>query len=73
MSSGRSSTIACGDWGRIEFIHTTQLPAALAPHLHYDADCRLWRASVDQALRDMKSARRPLDLVDWHAGKELRT
>jgi len=72
MSSGRSNTIACGDWGSIEFIHTTQLPAALASHLHYDTDCRLWRASVSQALRDMKSARRPLDLVDWDAVKELR-
>lgn len=65
MSSGRTSTIDCGRWGKIEFIHTRQKPAGLSQHLSYDTGCRLWRASIAQAIRDMKMTRRNLDLIDW--------
>jgi hypothetical protein len=63
MSSGRSSQIDCGRWGTIEFVHTRQQPAELAEHLQYDARCRLWRATPQQALRDMRATRRNRDLV----------
>lgn len=63
MSSGRSNRIDCGRWGTIEFIHTRQRPAELADHLQYDAGCRLWRATPQQALRDMRATRRSLELV----------
>lgn len=65
MSSGRSSIINCGHWGNIEFIHTSQKPAELVQHLHYDSPCRLWRASTHLALRDMRMTRRNLDLINW--------
>ena len=39
--------------------------------LVYDADCRLWRASVPLALKDMKRARRNRDLIDWDVVNEL--
>jgi hypothetical protein len=39
--------------------------------LTYDPDRRLWRASVRQALRDMKATRRSLELVDDEAAREL--
>lgn len=71
MSSGRSSTVDCGAWGCIEFVRTRQKPDELAQQLHYDASCRLWRATVAQALRDMKATRRNLDLIDWSAAHEL--
>ena len=71
MSSGRSHVVDCGDCGRIEFIHTARRPEALAGELTYDADRRLWRASARQALRDMKSTRRSLDLVDEKAARGL--
>lgn len=71
ISSGRNNIIRCGRWGTIEFIHTRQNPAAVAPDLTYDARCRLWRASTRQALRDMRMARRNLDLVDWSVVNEL--
>lgn len=71
MSSGRSNTISCGAWGTIEFIHTLRTPDSVAPALHYDVRCHLWRASVAQALQDMKATRRSLDLVDWAVAKEL--
>lgn len=71
MSSGRSSTISCGRWGTIEFVHTKQQSQNLVGHLSYDSSCRLWRASPQQALRDMKAARRNMDLIDWSVAREL--
>lgn len=71
MSSGRSSTISCGRWGTIEFVHTRQQPQDLVGQVHYDARCRLWRATPQQALRDMKAARRNMDLIDWSVANEF--
>ncbi len=70
MSSGRSSVIDCGRWGTIEFVHTRQQPAELAENLQYDGRCRLWRASSQQALRDMRATRRNLDLVNGSEADE---
>jgi predicted transcriptional regulator of viral defense system len=71
MSSGRSQVVDCGEFGRIEFVHTEQLPAALADELTYDAERRLWRASTRLALRDLKATRRSRDLLDEEAAREL--
>jgi predicted transcriptional regulator of viral defense system len=71
MSSGRSHIVNCGDYGHIEFVHTEQRPEDLAGELTFDADKHLWRASVRQALRDMKATRRSLDLIDQEAAHEL--
>lgn len=71
MSSGRSSRISCGRWGTIEFVHTRQKPEDLQSHLSYDARCRLWRATAPQALRDMRAAKRDLDLIDWSVVDEF--
>lgn len=71
MSSGRSYRVDCGDFGTIEFIHTKKRPAELLNQLTYDAHCRLWRASVPLALKDMKAAKKSLDLIDWSAVHEL--
>ncbi len=65
LSSGRTHNVDCGRWGTIEFIHTRQTAANLATHLNYDVECRLWRASVAQAVRDMRRHQRNLDLIDW--------
>ncbi len=70
MSSGRSNVIRCGDWGTIEFVHTSQKPDDLNTQLEYDTRSHLWRASVTLALRDMKTARRSLDLIDWSVVNE---
>jgi predicted transcriptional regulator of viral defense system len=71
MSSGRSHVVNCGDHGNIEFVHTAQRPGDVANELSYDADRRLWRASVKQAMRDMKATRRSMDLVDKEVAGEL--
>jgi len=71
MSSGRSHIIDCGRYGHIEFVHTKKLPAAVAKQLRYDPRCRLWRASVALAMKDMKHTKRStLDLIDWEAVHE---
>ncbi len=64
MTSGRSGLVRCGGFGTIEFVHTAKTPARLATDLTWDRDCRLWRASVDLAIADMRATRRPMDLVD---------
>ncbi|MEX2581616.1 MAG: type IV toxin-antitoxin system AbiEi family antitoxin domain-containing protein [Verrucomicrobiales bacterium] len=71
MSSGRSHVVDCGDYGHIDFVHTAQRPDDVAGELVYDPDHRLWRASVRQALRDMKATRRSLELVDEEVLHEL--
>jgi len=71
MSSGRSSVISCGSWGTIEFVHTRQRANDLVGQLHYDVQCRLWRASVSQALRDMRATHRSLGLIDWSVAHEF--
>ena len=71
MSSGRSQVMACGDFGTIEFIHTAKQPADVADQLTYDPRCHLWRADVALALKDMKAARRSLDLIDTEMAGEL--
>ena len=71
MSSGRSNVIHCGDFGRIEFVHTTQKPDDVADRLIYDPTCRLWRAAPSLALRDMRATRRNKDLINWEVAREL--
>jgi hypothetical protein len=69
MTGGRSGLIDCGNWGHIEFIHTKKMPGQLAPFLTYDSRYRLFRADVPLALRDMRSAKRSTDLIDWDAAR----
>ena len=71
MSSGRTTTVSCGAFGTIEFIHTKRRPENLASQLNYDSRCHLWRASVRLALKDMNVTRRNTDLVDMEAVDEL--
>ena len=71
MTSGRSHVVDCGDYGHIEFVHTAQRPEAVGSELTYEHDRRLWRASVRQALRDMKATRRSMELVDEEVAREL--
>lgn len=65
MSSGRSNTISCGNYGTIEFAHTNQKPADIMKSLTYDPLCGMWRASIELAIRDMKATHRNTDLIDW--------
>lgn len=55
----------------IEFVHTAQRPDDVSGELTYDPNRCLWRASVRQALRDMRATRRSMELVDEEAAREL--
>ncbi|NOX25382.1 MAG: hypothetical protein GXP59_04595 [Deltaproteobacteria bacterium] len=66
MSSGRSNIVDCHEYGHIEFIHTKKRPTNLSQDISYDPISHLWRASVDLAIRDMRSTKRStMDLIDW--------
>ena len=71
VSSGRRNTMRCGKWGTIEFVHTSRKPSELRDNLTYDARCRMWRASVSLAMRDMRLTHRTMDLVNKEAADEL--
>ncbi len=72
MSSGRSHVVNCGDYGRIEFVHTAQCPNDVAGELSWDREKHLWRASVKQAWRDLRTTRRPSqDLIDEEVLREF--
>lgn len=71
MSSGRSNIISCGTFGTIEFVHTNQNPTSIMDQLSYDENCKLWRANVVLALRDMKVARRDINLINWDIAHEF--
>lgn len=71
MSAGRSSEISCGKWGTIEFVRTRQKPKDLVGKITYDAPNHLWRASLSQAMRDMRATHRNTDLIDWSVVNEF--
>ena len=58
MTTGRSGVINCGRFGRIEFTHTKKSPASFGHLLIYDFRYRLWRASTQLALQDLRSVGR---------------
>jgi hypothetical protein len=86
MTGGRSGIIPCGIRksgtfapagpgggfrGSIEYIHTKKRFEDVEPFLTYDRRYRLWRASERLALKDMRAAKRPMDLIDQGAAHEL--
>ena len=71
MSSGRSTTISCGEFGTIEFVHTARKPKDLMKNLVYDSKCGLWKADKHLAIKDIKRTQRSLDLIDWDIVNEF--
>ncbi len=64
MSSGRSNKIPCGNFGTIEFIHTSCKPTEIMDRLIYDETHRLWRANPKLAFEDMKKTHRDCSLIN---------
>ena len=71
MSSGRSHVVRCGYYGRIEFVHTEQRAGDLVGRLSYDRERRLWIASAQQAMRDLRVTGRSRELVNEEVLGEL--
>ena len=55
----------------LEFVHRAQRPKDVSGELTYDAERHPWRASVRQALRNMKATRRSMELVNEQVAREL--
>lgn len=64
MSSGRSNKIPCGNYGTIEFIHTSRRPTEIMDKITYDENHRLWRANPKLAFEDMKKTCRDCGLIN---------
>jgi len=64
MTSGRSQVFTLAGVGVIEFTHTKKNMDALAPHLTWDQDKEIFRASPAFALKELKRVGRNLDLVE---------
>jgi len=71
MTSGRSHVVDCGDFGRIEFVHTEQRANDLEGRIFYNPARRLWTATVELAMRDVRRTRRNLDLINEEVLHEL--
>lgn len=71
MTTGRRGVIGCGRFGSVEFIHTEKQPEKTMPELHLDRTTGMFWASPELALRDMKNARRPLDLADTNLARQV--
>ena len=72
MTTGRSGTIACGQVGTIEFVHTAKDFVKISENLFIDPNAKMLKATPLQAYRDMVDAKRTtLDLIDESEKKEL--
>lgn len=69
VTKGRSGIINCGKFGSIEFVHTQKRIENISNELVLDPRYGMFRASVKQALIDMKDTKRPFDLV---SSKDLK-
>jgi hypothetical protein len=70
ITTGRSGIINCGRFGTIEFVHTQKKVEHISQELTLDTRYGILRASVKQALIDMKDAKRPFDLVNMENQNE---
>lgn len=53
VSTGRTATVECGDFGMIEFLHSQRSLTDLQGRVSYDPRCRLFRADNALARHDM--------------------
>lgn len=70
ITKGRSGIINCGRFGSIEFVHTQKQIELISQELMLDTRYGMLRASVKQALVDMKDTKRPFDLVNSEVESE---
>lgn len=63
VTKGRSGTFKT-PYGVIEFTHTEQPLSRLAPHLQFDPDIKMYRATTVQAQTDLQHCRRNQHMLD---------
>ena len=63
ITKGRSDTFET-PYGVIELIHTKKAIDTLVPHLYFDAEIKMYRASTEQAKADLRHCRRNLHMLE---------
>ena len=63
ITKGRSGTFAT-PYGVIEFIHTKKSVHQIAPNLYFDPDIKMYRATSEQAIADLKHCNRNLHMLE---------
>ena len=72
MTTGRSGTINCGNFGTIEFVHTAKDFTKISENLFIDSKAKMLKANPIQAYTDIVDAKRTtLDLINKTEMKEL--
>lgn len=63
VTKGRSGTFAT-PYGVIELTHTKKPIAQIAPNLYFDPDVKMYRATTEQAIADLKHCQRNLHMLE---------
>ncbi|MFN3162855.1 MAG: type IV toxin-antitoxin system AbiEi family antitoxin [Pseudohongiellaceae bacterium] len=63
ITKGRSGTFST-PYGVIEFTHTKKPIDHLAPNLYFDPDIKMYRATTEQAIADLKHCHRNLHMLE---------
>ncbi|WP_370298055.1 type IV toxin-antitoxin system AbiEi family antitoxin [Rheinheimera baltica] len=63
MTKGRSGTFFT-PYGIIEFVHTKKPLSKIAPNLYFDPEVSMYRATVEQAIADLKSCNRNIHMLE---------
>ncbi len=63
MTKGRSGTFTT-PYGTIEFTHTKKPVSEIMPNIYYDADIKMYRATTEQAIKDLKSCNRNVHMLE---------
>lgn len=63
VTKGRSGTFST-PYGVIELTHTKKPIDQIAPHLYFDPDIKMYRATTEQAIADLKHCQRNLHMLE---------
>lgn len=63
ITKGRSGIFST-PYGVIEFIHTKKPVSQIAPNLYFDPDIKMYRATSEQAIADLKHCNRNLHMLE---------
>ncbi len=62
VTKGRSGTFTT-PYGVIEFTHTKKTVKQIAPNLYFDPDIKMYRATTEQAIADLKHCNRNVHML----------
>ena len=63
MTKGRSGTFST-PYGVIELTHTKRPVSEIMPNIYYDAAIKMYRATTEQAIKDLKNCNRNVHMLE---------